>query len=227
MDISEANRKVAISRWSKIQKREREQILPGKEGIHLKSLICGFLAGDGSVQVRNAGSYNKHQIDFFPDDKFMLEGYIDAIKKVYNKTPTISRRDNVFTARISSRTITEDLLKNAKFGLNNWEVPFGLFEDTESKKHWLMAFFSAEGYVNKDSIKIQTINKKGMSQVSDLLNGFSINHKCYNYNPKNSNYSEVYIIRIDKKEDRKKFLDKIGFMHSNKMKMLKNQFKDE
>jgi len=221
MDRSEWNRKVAISRWNKVINKEKEGILSNKEGILLKSAICGFLAGDGSIQIRNRGSFNEHRIDFFPDDKKMLKTYLKFIKKIYGKTPHLSRRDNVFTARINSKTIVEDLLKEAKFGIKKWEVPVNLLLSNEAKKYWLRAFFSAEGYVNDDVIKIQTVNKRGMTQVSDLLNNLSIKHGFYHYTPKKSNYSETHIIMINKKEARKKFYYDIGFWHSKKMQILK------
>ena len=221
MNLSERNRKVAISRWNKILTKEKEMILSNEEGVFLKSAICGFLAGDGSVQKINVGNYTRYQIDFFPDDKVMLKTYVDFIKRVYNKTPTIGRRDNMFTVRINSKTIGEDLLNGAKFGLRNWEIPLAMLSNRKLKRCWVRAFFSAEGFVNKKTIKIQTINQKGMNQLSNLLNKLSIKHKCYLYDSKKKNYSKVYIIRINTKEARKKFYYDIGFWHSDKMKTLK------
>lgn len=221
MNKSEWNRKVAVSRWSKVIKQEKENILSNKESRNLKSAICGFLAGDGSVKIRNMGTYNKYEVDFFPDDKVMLRTYNQYIKKVYNKQPTIGRRDNVYTARFTSRAIVEDLISQAKFGIKKWEIPFRLLSNSKSKRCWIKAFFSAEGYVNKSTIKVQTVNKKGMLQLSNLLKELLINHGFYNYKPKYKNHSEVYIIRINQKEARRRFYKEIGFWHAKKMQTLK------
>lgn len=218
MDRSEWNKKVAISRWKRVMLKEREKIVHDKVS---KAAIYGFLAGDGSVQARNMGSYIKYQIDFFPDDSIMLKTYMGYIKRVYKKIPTIGRRNNMFTVRISSKTIGEDILKEARFGLKTWEVPANLLSNIESKKAWLKAFFSAEGYVNNRVIKIQTVNERGMMQVSTLLNEFSIKHGFYHYKPKNKNHSETHIIMISNKEEMRKFYYKIGFWHSKKMEILK------
>lgn len=223
MDKSEWNKKVAISRWEKIISKEKEKIVHDKV---LKAAICGFLAGDGSVQARNMGSYTKYQIDFFPDDTIMLKTYMAYIKKVYNKIPTIRRKDNMFTVRISSKTFGEDILKEAKFGLKTWEVPTNLLSNIETKKSWLKAFFSAEGYVNNEVIKIQTVNEKGMMQVSTLLNNFFIKHGFYHYKPKNKKHSETHIIMISNKEAMRNFYYKIGFWHSKKMEILKRAVSD-
>ncbi|MCX6742287.1 MAG: hypothetical protein NTX24_03895 [Candidatus Pacearchaeota archaeon] len=221
MDLSKRNRKVAISRWKKVIDKEKREISSDKKTTILKASICGFLAGDGSVQARDMGNYIKYQIDFFPDDEIMLERYMNDIKEVYDKTPSIKKRGKMFIVRISSKTIGEDILQETKFGLKTWKVPNKLFIYAEAKKSWLKAFFSAEGYVNQKSIKIQTVNKEGMLQVSRLLAHFSINHKFYSYLPKNKLHSKVYIIIIFRKEERKRFYDKIGFWHSKKMEILK------
>jgi len=221
MNKSEWNRKVALSRWSKVQNEEKNNILSDWEGKKLKSAICGFLAGDGSVKLRNMGTYNKYEIDFFPDDKIMLKTYIQYIKKVYNKMPSIRRKGKIFAVRITSRTIVEDLIAHAQFGIKKWKIPFELLSDLEYKKYWLKAFFSAEGYVNNNTIKVQTVNKEGMTQLSNLLNELLINHNLYSYKPKIENYSEVYIIMINQKEARRKFCKDIGFWHSKKMQILK------
>ncbi len=221
MELSDRNRKVAISRWKKVMAKEKANISSDKKTTNLKSAICGFLAGDGSVQARDMGNYVKYQIDFFPDDKVMLEEYMKNMKKVYNKTPRIKNFGRMYTVRISSKTIGEDLLKEAKFGLKKWELPNTLLSNIKNKRAWLKAFFSAEGYINQKSIKVQTVNEKGMHQVSTLLEEFSIPHKVYSYLPKNKAHSKVHIIMIVKKEGRKQFYKKIGFWHSKKMEILK------
>jgi hypothetical protein len=49
MNLSERNRKVASSRWNKIHVLEFQQI---NNNLVKKAALCGFLAGDGSVQIR-------------------------------------------------------------------------------------------------------------------------------------------------------------------------------
>ncbi len=94
---------------------------------YLKAAICGFLAGDGSVQVRKEKNFYHYQLDFFPDDEEMLKTYMDAIKYIYNKVPSIRRRDNVFIVRITSKVIVQDILRDASFGIKTWSLPNNLF----------------------------------------------------------------------------------------------------
>jgi hypothetical protein len=221
MNISKRNRNVAISRWSTILEKEKSLITNDASSMQLRSAICGFLAGDGSVQIRKEKTFYHYQLDFFPDDKEMLGIYTKFIGKVYHKLPSIKEKHNFFTARITSKTIILDLLNYAQFGLKTWSLPDNLFRFRNAEKYWLKAFFSAEGTVNSKRIKIQSINDDGIKQVSILLNKFGIEHKTYFYIPKNINYNKVYIIMILKKDARKLFYNKIGFWHSKKNKLLK------
>lgn len=221
MNRSEWNRKVALSRWSKVHKKENDEILNNEIGVELKSIIFGFLAGDGCIKVINKGSYKKYEVDFYPDDLFMLNKYIECVKTVYNKTPKISKKGNMFIAKVSSKTFAEDLIKNAKFGIQKWEIPLNKLTNKKLKINWIKAFFSAEGYVNNKVIRVQTVNNKGMTQLSNLLNQLRIDHGFYEYSPLNKNFSKVYIISIGKKKSRERFYRCMGFFHSKKMETLK------
>ena len=54
MNVSKRNKKVAISRWERKHSEEESMIKNDEETLILKASICGFLAGDGSVQKRKA-----------------------------------------------------------------------------------------------------------------------------------------------------------------------------
>jgi hypothetical protein len=221
MDFTERNKKVAEARWKKELSEKKKEILDNNESLFLKSVICGFLAGDGSVQIRKEKTFFHYQIDFFPDDHLMLKTYQDAIFKIYNKTCSVRRRDNVFAVRLTSRIITEDILKYARFGVKEWTLPHKLFSVKGAKEAWLKAFFSAEAYVTDKIIRIQTINKEGMKEVSCQLESIGIQNNYYEYSPKNKNHSGVSIVIITKKAARKRFYDTIGFWHSKKTEALK------
>jgi hypothetical protein len=53
-----------------------------------------------------------------------------------------------------------------------------------------------------------------------LLDNIKIDHRNYEYTPKNINHSKVHIIRIHKKQSRLQFMNKIGFWHSKKTNAL-------
>lgn len=221
MDLSLRNSKVAKARWMKIRAIETAHIPNTDEALRWKAALCGFLAGDGSVKKREAGSFSHYDIKFYPDDGMMLSAYLYAIQLVYSKTPTITVEDNVFHARLASRTVYEDLTKSAEFGIHTWTVSRKLFHIPGAREAWLRAFFSAEAYVGPNSIKLQTVNKNGILEVSGLLTELGIDNRVYYYVPKNPKHSQVSIIHITKKEARRIFLDKIGFWHTKKTAALK------
>jgi DNA-binding transcriptional regulator WhiA len=211
---------VADNRWNKKLKEEKNRLLNNSKSRLLKSAICGFIAGDGSLQVRKEKTFYHYQLDFFPDDKEMLEKYVEFIEYVYYKKPLVQEKKNFFSVRLTSKTIIVDLLRYAEFGVRKWTIPNKLFKNKKDKKYWLKAFFSAEGTVNSCRIKIQSINKEGLKQVSKLLNDFNIDHREYTYIPHKPSYSQVYVIMIMKRNSRRKFAKEIGFWHTKKEKIL-------
>ena len=221
MNVSERNKKVAIARWKKKHSEEKNKIKQDEETLILKASICGFLAGDGSVQKRREKNFYHYQIDFFPDDKLMLDTYVQQIKEVYNKSPKIKKEVKFYSVRFSSKIVVEDLFNIAEFGLKVWTLPTSIFKIKGAKEKWLKAFFSAEAYVNEKTIKIQTINRNGMKEVSKLLNNMKISHKYYEYNSRKETESLVSIITINRKDSRLKFCNTIGFWHTKKTKILK------
>ena len=221
MDIFERNKKVAINRWRTIHQKERQLVPNDKQSNLIKAALCGFLAGDGSVQKRKEKTFMHYQVDFFPDDERMKNTYISMIKRIYKKNPSTTVRDNVFNIRISSKIIVEDLLSYSNFGVKNWSLPKNIIIDQKGKINWLKAFFSAEGYVGKQHIKVQSINKQGLLDVVKMLNELEIENHFYEYYPKKENTSTVFIIMITKKEARKKYLEIVGFWHSKKTLALK------
>ncbi len=215
-DYSKRNRKVALSRWRRLHEQEKTSFRNTPEMLVFKSAICGFLSGDGSVQVRKEKSFFHYQVDFFPDDGLMLETYLEFIKKLYNKKPSIRRKEKLNYVRLTSKTVVKDLLSMSSFGIKKWRVPSELFKVSGSKEAWLRAFFSTEAYVSPKSIRLQTVNQVGMQQVSTLLKELGIEHANYGFQPKNKQHSKVFILVISEKGARRQFLDTIGFWHRRK-----------
>lgn len=221
MNLSERNRKVALSRWKNNLKITQENIYHGKDSEVIKSTLCGFLAGDGSVQVRKEKSFSHYQLDFFPDDELMLKEYLKLMKKIYKVKPSIRRRSNVYVARTSQKFVVLDLLKLSKFGLYTWNIPEWILINDLNKRAWLKAFFSAEGYVNKKYIKTQSVNIESIKEVKNMLSSLGIKGNYYEYIPKNLNHSKVGMIFINEKRSRLIYYKEIGFLHSKKTKKLK------
>lgn len=220
-NLSERNRKVAMSRWSRVHKKEKINISRGPESYSLMARLCGFLAGDGSIMIRKDNKEKFHYVlRFFPDHESLIKPFIHSLVSVYNKKPIIKKDFRNQGLICYSKVVVQDLLSKAKFGVLKWEVPFDILKDRNSKIEWLRAFFDSECYVGKDHIKIQTVSKNGMIGVQKLLLEFGIKSRNYVYQPKNKNYHKVFILVIGPKLERLKFLNIIGLNHKIKLSKL-------
>lgn len=222
MNINERNRKVALSRWNRIHEKEKIIVNKNSHKFHLKARLFGFLAGDGSVMIRKDNSNNLHYVlRFFPDHESLIEPFTESLSEIYNKKPIIKKDYKNYTLICYSKVVVQDLLNTAKFGTQKWEIPIGILKDKKSKIEWLKAFFDSEGYVGKNHIKIQTVNKNGMDQLKKLLSEFGINSRRYVYHPKHKNWNDVHILIIGTKAEQWKFLNIIGFNHRIKLYKLR------
>lgn len=218
MHSREHNRKVAVARWKTVHRLEKSKF---KNDLLSKAILCGFLAGDGSVQKRESIDGMHYQIDFFPDDLLMLRKYVELLGSVYCKMPSILDKGNYFCVRLTSKSVVLDMLAYCSFGINKWTVPDFVKKDEKLAAAWLSAFFSCEGYVSYNCIRIQTVNKQGMLEVMKLLDMLNIVYSYYEYAPKVKNHSKNYIINISKKSERLIFLQRVGFWHSTKQALLR------
>lgn len=215
MNYAQRNRKVALARWKKKHDFETSLIPCGKNADVMRAALLGFIAGDGSIVKRPKVSH--FEIKCYPDDEIMLEAYCCAFRYLYSKEPEITFRDGVFHAKKTSKIAALDL-NHCKLSTYDWEIP--LFETFDEKIAWLKAFFSAEAYVGKDHIKIQTVNEIGMVQLKHLLEEVGINSKLYYYNSKKLNEKTVHIVNIRGKENMLKYAQTVGFWHSRKAQKL-------
>lgn len=210
MSLSTRNRKVALSRWEKIHQKQRARIIADNFSL---ALLAGLLAGDGSVQRRRVAKNIRYQLDLYADDEVMVLFYCHALFFCYGLMPTVKYRGKMLVIRLTSKIVTIDLLERFDFGLRSWSVPKLSLLHT---KQWLKGFYSAEGYVGKRVIRVQTINHKGMLQVARALRKLQIKNSLYRY-------TGVTIICILQLESRRRFACEIGFCHASKQAALARQ----
>jgi DNA-binding transcriptional regulator WhiA len=219
MNLQYRNKKVAVSRWKKIHEKELSSFDNSSKSYLSRAILCGFIAGDGNICERKNSS--NYELKFFPDDKLMLNIYVKILESIYHKKPSVFRKKGYYCVRITSKTILKDLTKYCNFGVYTWTLPCKLFKSNKHVKFWLKSFFSAEAYVSKKSIKLQSVNISSIKDVSNLLSSLGIEHKFYEYQPKFSSWSRVGIIFINKRSARLDFYKTIGFWHLSKSNKLK------
>lgn len=220
-NISIRNRKVAVTRWAK---RFALQDKISKENSLkyplLKARLLGYFAGDGSVCIhkdKNGGVH--HTVRFYPDDKSMLDSFLFAFIKIYEKKPYVDLRKNHYCSTVTSKPIALDLLQYGSLKTLEWTIP-SFCDSKEKKKEWLRAFFDCEAHVNKKAIAIQSVNEKGIEQIRQCLEEFDIFSRTYKYERKQKNWNTNHLLFIFRKEHKRRFLKEIGFTHSKKLEKL-------
>tara|TARA_Y100000310_G_scaffold241244_1_gene245172 strand:- start:94 stop:771 length:678 start_codon:yes stop_codon:yes gene_type:complete len=222
MDLSERNKKNIISAWKKRHKKDIDYINKTKNWfLPLKSRLCGFIAGDGNLLFDN-GTCRHNTLRFYPDHPSLVRSYTKALLKAYNKKPRIKKERNHFSIILDSKPVVNDFLKLGNFGKLNWNIPNFVFKSNQTRIEWLRAFFDCEAHVHKKYIMVKSVNFDGLKQVQGLLDDFKIHSKIYSYEPKNPNHNTNYMLTIYRKDDKKRYLDHVGFNHTIKLKKLRN-----
>jgi len=181
----------------------------------------GYLMGDGSVFIRkDSRGVLHHEIHFYPDDLKMLFAFLYAISKIYDLTCSIRHDGEFFRVRTFSKSAVLDILSLGTFGTRDWRVPFDSFKSEEEKREFLSSFFDCEAYVGKKAIVVQVVNEAGLKDIKCMLTEFGIESKLYRYERKRKNWRTNHHLHIIGKDNRRKFLKRIGFNHSKKQEAL-------
>lgn len=188
--------------------------------LPLKARIHGYLCGDGSVSLRKEKNKTHSEIRFYPDDLSMARAYSVALRVCYQKVPSIKKLNNYYRVYLNSIIVAKDLLKDGSFHSLEWSIPDWVLENPAYSKEWLRAFFDSEAHVGKREIRIQSVNKRGLLQIQQLLNDLSISSKFYSYQRKNLNWNTNYHLAVFGAKNKNSFLKKIGFNHSIKLRKL-------
>lgn len=223
-DISEINRSNVLKRWNRIFDKDKAYLAKNSDKfLHLKARLHGYLCGDGSISIRiDKNKKTHHELCFYPDNLAMLNSFIYALRKVYNKTVVITKYEKYYRARLNSKTVVADLLKDSDFRSKTWSVPNWIKNNSTYLREWLRAFFDSEAYVGPSSIRVQTVNFEGANFIIDSLNKFGIFSRFYIYKRKNLNWNDNFHVNIGPIENRKLFLKRIGFIHTVKLRKIQH-----
>ena len=220
MGVCERNALVARNRWTRVHDLEHARIRTDEQAMCMKAALCGFLAGDGRVTHQNNNGVHHWALGIFPDDMMMLSMCVHILESVYAKTPYITKKNKFHLLQLTSRVVVEDLQEIGTYDTHGWRIPEWIMNDKLCLISWIKGFFSAEAYVGHKTIRVQTVNQKGMSQLSRALSSLSIKHNCHTYQPRQKTYSTVYIIIIAREAERSKYARQIGFWHEKKTRAL-------
>ena len=214
----------AEAHWKKYHKPIEEYIVINHQKFTKeKARVIGYIMGDGSITnpKKDSRGIQHNDISFYPDDINMANLFVEDFEKLYLKKPKIKNLGKYYSVRVSSKPACDDLRKIADYSSLVWEFPDKTIKLREDKIEWVKSMFDCEACVNKRSIYLQSVSKKGIESVQRLLLELGVNVKVYVYHRENKNHSTNYILAIMGRENLLKYNNLVGFNHLNKSKKLK------
>lgn len=198
---------------------------------HLVKLHA-YISSDGRVDTWKSKDLHgkklrvrtRFRIRFFNVEKMLIDDFIKSVKQIYSGKKYVyypKKRDEL---EVRGQIITKGIFALGQVSTKNWELPKKL--NKNQKAIWIRAFADCDGTVyNKNYtryVAIDSINLKGLKQISNVLDEFGIKNKIYDIKYK-GNIS--YRLKISKKENLIKFEKLIGFNHPKKKEKLKQAIK--
>jgi len=217
-------RELILRRWRRNDAIEKQRTVKDETvRKRLQSRLIGYLQGDGSVgrnYDKATGRYH-HNIMFYPDHIKVAELFANTFYELYGRRINIKKLENHYKVRVCHRVAYQELTSMTTFDSLGWQAPYNLLHDVNSKREWLSAMFDCESYVGPRTIVVNSVNKRGLLQVQQLLQEFGIQTRFYQYQRKQKNWNTNYILAISRISDRQTFLKRIGFNHPRKQEKLK------
>jgi len=192
-----------------------------KENDYLCKLL-GYHISDGSYELNRS---KKIGIQFWNNDKLLIEDYKNSIEKYFKIKPIITKRKNQFAVRVISKSVFEKVIKLDKNLLekgNLKKIPESILEfPKENLKYLLRALYDGDGSVSMQKrngcrISFVSQNKDLEEQMADLLLRFEIQSSIFY-----DNHSKIWRLDISGQENLKKFLNEISFLSQKKKQKLK------
>jgi len=179
--------------------------------------IIGLLCAEGSHVLSYSSYWGKdrgrkryykndksERIEFTNKDVKLLKHYQKLLLKEFNYKPKITKHNKINICKIS---IIKKIIHHTRLGNVKWRVPASLLKsNNKTKIFFIRGYFDGDGTVSS-RVRMFSVNKIGISQVSNLLNDLKIKHSLQGPIFK-KNRKPAYIIQISEKE-RERFLNLI------------------
>ncbi|MBU2639608.1 MAG: hypothetical protein KKG75_02770 [Nanoarchaeota archaeon] len=185
--------------------------------------IHGYLCADGYV---SSPKKKYHRVSFTNTDINLIEDFKKRFESIFGieKKISITKGRKNWKDRYNyisdNKEIHFELCKFGSYYAREWSMPFNLTKKEISL--WLRAFFDSEGWLECEigqnrRIGAESINHKGLNQIQNKLKEiFKIDSII-----KIKKKGKISRLEIFGKNNIIKFSKNIGFIHTNKKKMLK------
>jgi replicative DNA helicase Mcm len=185
--------------------------------------ILGYHISDGCYEL-NRGK--KNGIQFWNNDKKLIEDYKNSIEKYFGIKPAITRRGKQMAVRVVSRKVVEEFI-----GLDSClmekcchnKIPESIMSlPNENIRYLIRSLFDGDGTVVNQArggcrATLVGENREMLEQVSDLLLRFEIQSSIFR-----DESSNVWRLDISGQENLGNFLMRISFLSEHKKSRLKS-----
>lgn len=195
--------------------------------------LHAHICGDGHVgihsQKRSPGSLKSHPrikltylnwlIAYTNTCKILIDEFQNDLEESFNRRGLYYPK--TYSVRANGAKHIIQLLELESKNSYNWNIPDFIINSSDEVIHnWIRAFFDDEATVDikQKSIFVNSVNRDGLIQVSELLKKINIDSHI-NGPYKNGIYSDVNRLCI-KHNAVIKYYDKVSFLHPEKLKKL-------
>ena len=113
----------------------------------------------------------------------LLEKFKKNIKKLF---PLVKFSNSKFNeVRLRAVYVINTFQRYGNYGSWVWEIPYSIFNGKENlKTEWIKSFFDDEATIAGRRILADSVNRKGLSQVSSMLDNLNIENTIKEYKTK-------------------------------------------
>ena len=190
--------------------------------------ILGYHISDGSYEL-NRGK--KTGIQFWNNDKNLIEDYKKAIENYFKVKPIITQRGKQFAVRVISKEVFEKMMKIDPKLLEKGKIkviPEEIMHlPHENIKYLLRALYDGDGSVSmqkRNGCRISFVSENRLltEQISNLLLRLGIQSSIFY-----DKHSNVWRLDISGQENLAEFLKNISFLSQHKKQKLKEYLEKE
>ena len=137
------------------------------------------------------------RIEFYNKDLKLLLHYKKLLNKEFNYKPNITKHSKI---NICKRDIIRNITSYVDIGHMKWAVPISINKSENNIKiAFLRGYFDGDG-TSSNRVRFFSSNKKGLMQVSNILNNLKFKHTFQGPIIK-ENRKPSFIIQISEKEN--------------------------
>ncbi len=206
------------------------------EGLEIPGYVCGALCSGGTIVWKEYQS--NYCITLETKDGEFAKMFHECLTQCSSKVPVISQHQRTYKGRARNASIVRlwgryavSALVN-KWGLrtgrHEWTAPEIAFKDNAFRKGFLRGFFDGNGAIHvrifrergtgkmkkRRSIRVSSVNKKGVEQIKILLKEEAISSLFYHT-------GRTVVLEIHGKSNMQQFENAIGFSAAGKRALLK------